>query len=155
MPPKNDPNDEAEQIELEWKKLQVEELRGKLQARRDEIARLERLRTKQVADFKRGQAELLRRQAICKHRKGGRDNRFANGNDNNASVITNTYPTGETVMMCTRCFKEVRRPDPKLRKQDPKLYEAQFAEWRLWQAMPTDNSPSGGKIFEIIPEVAA
>jgi small-conductance mechanosensitive channel len=38
------PKDDAEQIELEWKRLQIEELREKLQARRDEIARLERLR---------------------------------------------------------------------------------------------------------------
>jgi hypothetical protein len=53
--------------------------------------------------------------------------------------------------MCTRCFKTVRKPDPKLRKTDPKLYQAQQDEWKEWDRLPTDNSPSGGKIFEIIP----
>src|SRR4051812_49356135 len=79
------PKDDAEQIELEWKRLQIEELREKLQARRDEIARLERLRAKQLVDFQRGQSELKRRQSVCRHRKGGRDNKFANGNDANYS----------------------------------------------------------------------
>jgi hypothetical protein len=147
MPPK----DEAEQIELEWKRLQIEELREKLQNRRDEIARLERLRVKQLADFQRGQAELNRRQSVCRHRKGGRDNKFANGNDANYSIVRNTYPTGETDIMCTRCFKTVRKPDPKLRKADPKQYQVQMDVWKEWDRLPTDNSPSGGKIFEIVP----
>jgi hypothetical protein len=149
MPPKD--RNEIEDIELEWKRLQIEELREKLQNRRDEIARLERLRAKQLADFEKGQAELKRRQAVCRHRKGGRDNKFANGNDANYSIVRNVYPNGDTIIMCSRCFKDVRKPDRALRKSDPKLYAAQLAEWQEWDRYPTDNSPSGGKIFEIVP----
>lgn len=150
-----EPKDEYEQVELEWKKMQIQELRAKMQQREDEIARLDTLRKKQLADFKKGQAVLAARQRVCKHRKGGRDNKFHNGNDNNYAIVRNTYPTGETVIMCTRCFKEVRKPDPRNRKKDPEAYGLQLAEWREWDNYPTDNSPSGGKIFEIVPAAAA
>lgn len=145
---------EAEAIELEWKRLQIEELREKIAARAEARERLEQLRSKQLRDFKKAQEQIAARQRSCKHRKGGKDNRFSNGNDNNYSVIKNTYPAGEVGIMCTRCFKEVRRPHPSERKTDPKGYAERLALWREWDSMPTDNSPSGGKIFEIIPAVA-
>lgn len=154
MPTKKTAELDAAEIELEWKRLQVEELRAKIQERNDRYERLEATRRKQLADFEKAQQVLAARQRVCKHRKGGRDNKFHNGNDNNYSVIRNTYPTGETAIMCTRCFKEVRRPDPRKRKENPELYKQQLEEWRLWDSYPTDNSPSGGKIFEIIPAAA-
>ena len=145
---------EAEEIELEWKRLQIEELREKIEARNLRKSQIEAQRRQQLQDFEKSQRIAAALQRVCKHRKGGRDNKFANGNDNNYSVIRNTYPTGETVIMCTRCRKEVRRPDPRERKANPELYKQQLEEWRLWDSFPTDNSPSGGKIFEIIPVAA-
>jgi hypothetical protein len=150
MAPKNDLT-EFEQIETEWKRLQVLELRERLQTREDERARLKNLRDKQVRDFEKAQATIQARQRVCKHRKGGRDNRFSNGNDNNYCVIRNTYPNGDVVIMCSRCFMEVRRPDPRERKKDPEGYKERLALWKEWDAFPTDNTPSGGKIFEVIP----
>ena len=154
MPRNTQPDDDFEDVEREWKRLQVEELREKLQARRDERQRLEDLRARQLRDFKKGQEILARRQRACKHRKGGKNNQFANGNDNNYSVIRNTYPTGEVAIMCTRCFMEVRRPDPRERKKDPEGYSERLTLWKEWDSFPTDNTPSGGKIFEIIPAAA-
>jgi hypothetical protein len=145
---------ESEKIELEWKQLQIEELREKIQSRREAKELAAQRRAQQLQDFEKGQELTLRKQAACKHRKGGRDNRFLKGNDANFSVIRNTYPTGEEALMCTRCQKEVWKPNPRDRKKDPKAYAENLALWRLWDEMPTDNSPSGGKIFEIIPVAA-
>lgn len=151
MPKNTDDMSEIERVELEWKKLQIEELKEKLEARRNQIERLTALRDRQIEDFKKGQAEIARRQRVCLHRKGGRNNQFARGDSNNACVVRNTYPNGDVTIMCTRCFKEVKRPDRELRKRDPGLYKQQLEEWQKWDALPTDNSPSGGKIFEIVP----
>jgi hypothetical protein len=145
---------ESEKIELEWKQLQVEELREKIQNRRDERDRMKSRRERQLLDFQNGERLTRQMQTVCKHRKGGRDNRFLKGNDVNFSIIRNTYPTGLEVIMCTRCRKEVAKPDPRDRKKNPTLYAEQLAEWRKWDDLPTDNSPSGGKIFEIIPAAA-
>ena len=142
---------EAEQIELDFKRLQVETMREELEERREKRARLAADRQRQYADFQRAEQERLRRQSVCKHRKGGRNNQFAKGSDANYSVNLNTYPDGRMVITCTRCGKEVEKPNPKLRKSDPKLYERMWAEWQQWLNFPTDNSPSGSKIFEVIP----
>jgi hypothetical protein len=91
----------------------------------------------------------LHKQTICKHRKGGRNNQFAKGTAAEYSVILNTYPTGQMCFTCTRCGKEVWKPEKKLKKSEPKRYAAMWEEWQKWAEYPTDNSPSGGKIFEI------
>jgi hypothetical protein len=150
MPKEKYTASEAEQIELRYKQLQIEELEERIADRRDQKERMAAHRERQVADFKKGEAERLRRQAICRHRKGGKDNRFAQGNAQNYSVNMNTYPTGRMVIFCTRCGKEVEKPDLKLRKTDPEKYKTMAAEWNEWSRYPTDNQPSGGKIFEII-----
>jgi hypothetical protein len=152
MPPKSqDPHElSAAEIDLEYKRLQLEDLRDKLAHRQQERERLLNLRTNQLRDFKKSQEILLARQRNCKHRKGGKDNKFARGDSNNFSIIRNTYPTGIEAIMCTRCGKETIKPDPRLRRADPKAYAAQYEEWKRWDDMPTDNTPSGGKIFEII-----
>ena len=148
-------NDEAEAIELRWKQLQIEDMEERIAERRDKKERAEANRARQIADWKKGEAERLRRQAVCKHRKGGKDNRFANGNGANYSINMNTYPDGRQVIFCTRCGKEVEKPNPKLRKTDPDLYAKMWAEWQLWMSYPTDNAPSGGKLFEVIETHAA
>lgn len=140
---------EAEEVDLELKRLQIIELREQIQSREERRDRLKQSREKASIDFKKSQEEQTYRQRICKHRKGGRDNRFASGSDANHSIITNVYPTGEICILCTRCGKEVWRPKYSLKKENPKLYEEQMAEFRKWADMPTDNTPSGSKIFEI------
>lgn len=140
---------EMEAVELEFKKMQIELFKEQMAERNEQKARLQHNRERQNADYRKGQAELARRQAVCKHRKGGRDNKFARGTDANYSIITNTYPDGLIVIMCTRCGKEVEKPSKALKKSDPKRYAEMWAEWQKWNEFPTDNSPSGGKIFEI------
>lgn len=145
---------EYEKVQLRWQELQIKELEEKMQARAEEREREAARRRRQLEDFEKNQDLMLRRQRRCKHRKGGRNNNFLDGNDNNYSVVKNTYPNGLTVIMCTRCLKEVPKPDPRDRKKNPRLYAERVTEWNVWEQMPTDNSPSGGKIFEIIPAAA-
>lgn len=147
--------EQAQEIELEFKRLQVEQMREQMGERAEKKERLKRDRERQADDFKKAERDRLHRQTICKHRKGGRDNKFAKGNDANYSINVNTYPDGRMVVFCTRCGKEVEKPSPKLKKTDPKLYAQMWAEWQKWLDYPTDNSPSGSKIFEVIEDAAA
>jgi hypothetical protein len=140
---------EAEEIELEFKRLQIEIMRDQINSVNDKKSRSAEQRERAVVEFKKGQAIVARIQARCQHKKGGRDNRFAKGNDANYAVITNTYPFGEICVSCTRCGKEVWRPDKKLKKDNPELYATMMAEYKIWSNYPTDNTPSGSKIFEL------
>jgi deferrochelatase/peroxidase EfeB len=151
MPEKRTTVSEAEEIELEWKRLQSDIFREQIQERNDRKARSKANRDQQTADFKKSLAERAHRQRICKHRKGGRDNKFANGNDANYSIVTNTYPAGDICIMCSRCGKEVWKPKLELRKTNPELFKSMMAEFKQWADYPTDNTPSGSKIFEIVP----
>jgi len=149
MPKEKYSQSEADAIELRWKEVQIAEIEERLADRKDRRERMEATRARQLEDYKKGQAEMLRRQRVCKHRKGGKNNRFSDGNDANYSVNRNTYPLGREVIMCTRCFKEVERPAAALRKTDPELYAKMAAEWNEWSRFPSDNTPSGSKMFEV------
>jgi len=149
MAPRRTTVEEAEEIELEFKRLQIEIMRGQIATANDLKERNAANRERQVIEFKKAQATIAQRQRVCQHRKGGKDNRFAKGNDANYSVITNTYPCGEICISCTRCGLEVWKPDKKLKAKDPELYASMLAKFREWSNFPTDNTPSGTKIFEI------
>jgi hypothetical protein len=43
----------------------------------------------------------------------------------------------------------VWKPEPSLKKTDPEAYAEQLAKFRLYAGYPTDNTPSGSKVFEI------
>lgn len=150
MPKDKITSGDAEQIELRWKQVQIEEMEEKLAERKDKKDRIDATRARQIADYEKGEQEKRRRQMVCKHRKGGKDNRFAGGSGANYSINMNTYPNGRQVIFCTRCGKEVEKPETKLRKANPELYAKMWADWQLWTSYPTDNAPSGGKIFEVI-----
>ena len=153
MPPEKQLS-RADEIELRWKELQIEDMEEKMEQRRDARERMAAERARQLEDFKKNQAVMAHRQAVCKHRKGGRDNKFWNGNAQDFSINKNIYPMGEEVIFCTRCLKEVRKPQPALRKTDPKLYAHMWEEWKAWSSLPTDNTPSGSKIFEVVADAA-
>jgi hypothetical protein len=151
MPEKTQPN-RADAIELRYKELLVDQMEEEIANRRDRKERAAADRKRQYEDFQKNAAVMLRRQQICKHRKGGKNNQFWNGNSNDYSINKNIYPTGEEVLFCTRCGKEVRKPDRALKKTNPERYAQMWEEWKAWSALPTDNTPSGSKIFEVIHE---
>jgi len=145
----------AEEIELKWKLMQIEEMEDRMKQREELKQRRAEDRRRQYEDFRKNEELIARRQAGCKHRKGGRDNRFWNGNSQDYSINKNTYPTGEEAIFCTRCQKTIWKPNKKLRQTDPKLYASMMEEWKIWSSYPTDNTPSGSKIFEVEDAVAA
>lgn len=158
MPKQSDPEpsrlSRADEIELRWKELQIEEMEERIAQRVERRKRLQEERQRQYQDFLKSEAVRQHRQTICKHRKGGIDNKFWNGNSPNYSIIENTYPHGAICIMCTRCGKEVWKPPRQLRIEDPARYADMWAEWKLWKSYPTDNTPSGSKLFEVYEHVA-
>ncbi len=145
---------DADQVEIEFKRMQIQVMREQMEERQQRKERLQADRERNMRDFKASQRDLDHRQRVCKHRKGGRNNNFAKGNSADYSVVQNTYPNGSQGVMCTRCGKEVRKPDVELKQKDPKAYAEAWALWVEWSGFPTDNSPSGSKIFEIQREAA-
>jgi hypothetical protein len=156
---------EFEAMELEERKLRLELMKDQvatLQAAKDK-RRINLLNQKQSDDFNR--AKTAREQAACSHRKGGKGiEQIFKGGDSEYSVIKHTEPWGETYVKCQRCGKEARDPFYMLRKLNPaKVSEAKkkdareynriMAEYKQWMDFPTDNSPSGGTVFQIQRDV--
>lgn len=148
------PLDSPEAIELEFKRMQIEVMREQMQERQERKDRLQHDRERRYHDFLQSQRDTAHRQRVCQHRKGGRDNKFAKGNAADYSVIMNTYPDGSQCVSCTRCGKEVWKPKAELRKSNPKLFREEWELWLTWSNFPTDNTPSGSKIFEITRDAA-
>ena len=144
----------AEQVELEYKRMQIEVMREQMGERQQRRERLNADRERAIRDFKASMRDQEHRQRTCQHRKGGRNNNFAKGNAADYSVRMNTYPCGEQSVACTRCGKEVWKPEKALKKTNPTLYAEMWKAWVEWSGFPTDNSPSGSKIFEIQREAA-
>lgn len=145
---------EMEAVELQFKRLQIQRMQREMAEDAEKGERLSADRARQMTDWLKNERQRVHRQTICKHRKGGRDNKFAKGNDANYSININTYPDGRMCISCTRCGKEVWKPLRALKKNDPKLFQEQWNEWQKWLEYPTDNSPSGSKIFELVTEAA-
>jgi|GEM_PF-2400110 len=159
------PNTELEQLEIEERKLRLELMKeqvGQIHAQKDQAAR-NRQRQSDTERHNRRQTQL--QQDACSHKKAGTGVKgiFA-GSAAEYSVIKHTEPWGETYVMCQRCGKDVRDPyfmlrktDPKrvsaAKKADPRGYAAAMQKYKEWMDLPTDNSPSGGTIFNIQRDV--
>lgn len=136
-------------VEAAYKRMQVMNMLEQMTERQTRKDQLKADRERLYRDFQQAQKDLRHRQRVCQHRKGGKNNKFAKGNAADYSVIQNTYPTGEIGIICTRCALEVRKPSRELKRSDPEAYKEQWAKWVEWSNFPTDNTPSGSKIFEI------
>lgn len=150
---KNQEMSELDRLLLEEKKLQLESLRFTVEnerARREQILRNHKQQQEALdSSLRKVQAE----QKICKHKKGGKNLAgILNGTDSEYSVIQHTYPWGETAVTCTRCGKDWREPSKELKKSDPEAYKAQMAEYVAALNFPTDNEPSGTRLFVITRE---
>ena len=153
MPPKNDPelsalDAERERIDLELKVLQLEDLRDTVERRRAQKSQKKQSRDATEAALADSRAQQLAREQECPHRKGGKDMeglRF--GNSQNFSVIKHMLAHGEVFVLCQRCHKEWRRPDRALLK--PEAYAEAMREYRRALDLPTDNVPSGTRLFAV------
>lgn len=128
--------------------LDIEDMQERIAERkrkRQEIIEAHKSQQEAIDKFNQ---DILSQQAICRHRKGGKNlPGILNGRDSDMSVIIHTYAWGEVMVMCTRCCKEWRKPPVALSKKDPKLYRRQMAEYHEALRFPTDNEPSGSVLF--------
>lgn len=140
---------EAEQVELDYKRMMTADLRAKMQERDNRFEQLLHEARQRNKDYEAGEKQRRRRRTICKHRKGGRNNNFARGNGNDFSIVINTYSDGRVGALCTRCQSEWWKPTKSLYRTNRKLYYEQQKSWQEIEDMPTDNSPSGSQIYLI------
>lgn len=148
-------SEEERRTELEFKRLQMQLIRQQLneakEKEEDRKVRMER----QLRELEANKLIEANRQSNCKHRKGGKNLvNFLNGNDSQYSVVRITYPTGDVVIMCTRCQKEYRKPPVELKKSNPSRYRTELQEYKMACELPTDNEPMGTQLF-LVREVAA
>lgn len=145
-------------VQDEFAALQLEQLRDTVtQIRRRRQSRLNRLAAlRQAAESQERQTQAD--QALCHHRKGGRGpNWRLNGNDPNYAIVQHTYSHGPTVVCCLRCKKEWSAPAALKRGasvEERAASRKQLDEYRWAMALPTDNEPSGTRLFDFIQEAA-
>jgi hypothetical protein len=157
MAPRKEPEelDDDAQVEREFKQLQIQALRIQIGDNQKKIEQMKADAARRVEDQKALEKMRERRKKLCRHKKGGRNNNFAQGNAPDYSLAINVFPCGEVVVFCTRCQSDWRKPELELKRTDPKAYAEQMAEFTKWASMPTDNSPSGSQIYLIHKEAAA
>jgi hypothetical protein len=144
---------EDDQVELEFKKLQIAALRIQIGDHTKKIDQMKADCAQRVKDQIALERMRVQRKRVCQHRKGGRNNNFAKGNAADYSLATNTLPDGTIAVFCTRCQSDWVKPSQALRRSDPEAYALQLAEFNKMASMPTDNSPSGSQIY-LIQQVA-
>jgi hypothetical protein len=152
MAPKKTPEDPDElgtdeQINAEYKRLQIADLKIKIGEHERRVDQMKTEAARRVLDQKSLELMRERRKKTCRHRKGGRNNNFAQGNASDYSLARNTLPDGTVAIFCTRCLSDWIKPSPALRRTDPKAYAEQLKQFNEMAALPTDNSPSGGQIY--------
>lgn len=144
-----------QKIKDELESLQLEEARDLAQRRKNlRAARGKRAEAIEIS-IKRDREHQERIQAACQHRKGGKGTaQMYAGNDVNFAVVTHTLSHGPTIVICQRCGKTVRPPEPLPKKHTQEMraeYRADLAEYHRWLNLPTDNEPSGTTLFAFTP----
>lgn len=145
-----------DQIKEELEMLQLEELRASaLQRKQGAEGRKSRAQSIEMA-IKRDRESQQRIQAACYHKKGGKGvTQLFMGNDQNYAVVTHTLSHGPTIVICQRCNKVWRPPEPLPKKasaEQKQRYREDLAEYRRALALPTDNEASGQVLFEVIKD---
>lgn len=146
---------DRKQVQEELEDLQLQEAREAAETRKMRRTSREARMRAMEASLKRDRANQERIQAACVHRKGGKGTaQLYMGNDANYAVVTHTYAHGPTHIICQRCGKIWKEPDPLPKKATPEekaKYKAELAEYRQARNFPTDNEPSGTILFSFTP----
>jgi len=122
---------EIKEIELETKRVQLAQARQGIQKFNDDEATKKR---KADSAQRALRAEAYGKKITaeqCVHKLGGYGNEDTyNGDDKPSIVVTDLPIPGMRLVMCVRCPKEWRSPDPRLKKSDPETWAEQAAEWK-------------------------
>jgi hypothetical protein len=140
----------------ELENLQLEEARETAAKRQqDRLGRDSRAKAIEMS-LRRDKSNQERIQSGCTHRKGGKGvGQIYAGNDSNFAVITYTLSHGPTIVVCQRCYKVWRKPEPLSKKATPEQraqYKLEMADYRYAINLPTDNEPGGTVLFAFAPE---
>jgi hypothetical protein len=142
-------------ITAELEELQLEETRERVaEMRRNKASRLQRVLSRE-RDLARDAALTKARQDTCWHKKGGKGiESMLRGNDHNYAVVKHQLGHGPIIIVCQRCGKDVRPPDPALNArsataQEKAEYKRLYDEYQVWLNLPTDNTMSGTQLFVI------
>lgn len=122
---------EIAEIELETKRVLLQQARQGVQKFNDDEA----TRKRKADSAQRAlRAEAYGKKVTaeqCVHKLGGYGNEDTfNGDDKPSIVVTDLPIPGMRLVMCVRCPKEWRSPDPRLKKTDPEAWAEQAAEWK-------------------------
>jgi hypothetical protein len=151
MPPldKTKITDELEQLQLEEARERVIRIRG------DRASRKRRLESNEMSLRREAAVEEAQKQN-CWHKKGGKSDNLAHGNDANYSVVKHVLSHGGTIVICQRCSATWRPPEPISRKnatpEERLAYKTAWDEYQWALNLPTDNEPSGTQIFMVIKD---
>lgn len=152
-------DDQLKQQELEFKRLQLENLRYQVENERARRAQILRAHLAQQKALDDANEQIKAQQSVCKHRKGGKNlDGIVNGHDSNYSVIKHMYAWGELGVMCSRCGKEWRQPKPEdfgKTKEGKEEFKEAVRVYTEAVNFPTDNEPSGTQLFVITKRQAA
>lgn len=119
---------EIAELELEAKKLQLEELRittSESKARRESR---KRENAQRQAQLKSDRDTLESIQAQCSHLQGGKPDDVLNGDGKPALTVARMLDGETYLIQCPRCRMKRLTPHPNLRKTDPERYAKEKAE---------------------------
>lgn len=145
---------EREAVDLELAQLQLEDLREKAEQRR--AIRAQKARNQIAYQSSLDENNLVQKlmQDGCSHRKGGKNlEGMLNGQSGYYAVVKHTLPLGEQMVVCQRCTKVWERPI----KADFKTaaeYKVALEEYKRAINFPTDNEPSGTRMFVLTADAA-
>lgn len=134
---------EIKRIELEMKQFQFEDMKEASAKKKAEREAYHEQCRRRIADLKAGEESRIARCRQCTHRKGGKDvDAIMNGQGNEANycVIKHQHENGEIHIYCTRCPMHWE-PKMKTIAGIPSYAEA--------LRFPTDNVMSGACQFRI------
>jgi hypothetical protein len=135
---------EMEALQLEEMRYRVQEMRGRQNTRE--------IRRRSIEDSLRSERENRdRTQALCWHKKGGMGvESLMQGNDSHYAVAKFILPTGPQIVICMRCFKLWKPPEPPPRNasgEEKRAYMLEVKEYQEAVAFPTDNTTGGSQIY--------
>jgi hypothetical protein len=144
----------------EKEELELEELRGNVEAKRFSKQQRDSARKENERSF----AETIKKNhalwASCNHKKGGRDYAASQkrGDGDNHSIFIWAHPMGYSIVLCSRCHFLWEPGVTTKYMKDGKTPNPTKISWEDALRLPTDNTPSGSVMFGVrpaLPTVAA
>lgn len=125
--------EELKQLEVERKRLELEDLRNRVEKERAHRAQVRKSSEQCEAELNLAKVREAQLQSACPHRKGGKNlEGLWNGNSSDYSVVKHVLPWGEMIVLCTRCIKIWRPGD---------------TDYAQALRFPTDNENTSASLF--------